>query len=1786
MRVAFHTAYLFDDQPWDDGHGFIGVLTHDGPSIASRHILNGGKGGSGQSNQNSMTTMTIPPEVMARYNAVNARAEQTADRPFQEYGGQFVAPVNDTQGSAINQITGARNWIDPTFARANGALNTAVNSAQPGLASAQGWGDMNQTALNTAQQGAGQAQPYNMGATGLAMAGTQSVDPQNLQGQIGQYMNPYNEAVVQSTLGNLQQQQAMDRQDLIGNSILSGSYGGDRTGIAMANLQRQQGLATGQVASNLYNQNYQQALGTAQQQQGVNLGAEQANRAALQQGAGQIAGIGQQVYGQGLGLGQFQGQMGQQGYGQGLGLAQANYGIGSNAAQLYNQFGTQALQNDLSQSQAQLGAGTVAQQTQQADLSAQYNQFLQQQGYPFQTAQFLANIAMGTGAQSGSQSATTSGAFQPQPYFSDKDLKHEIKVLGHTKDGIPIVRFKYKGQGETHIGFLAQDVEKVRPEAVGESHGYKTVDYERATKAFGGLATADGGSVSVDNAHQGFAAGGIPGLPNMGGNPVASPPMPVPLPGTGLGSAPFDPLKPVDPLAKGETPKPGIGLSTGPVGLANMMDAGSANAATGNDSGTAGNAGDGTSGGVSGSGGVGGSASSDAGVGGSAAAGVGGDDGGTYWAGGRAHRAGGGGLGTMGDILALQKSLYETMPGQKGREVAGSSGGLGTKPATGRPLQMATAASQAPAASGSSGLSRDVNTIGSVASALKSGKELYKSGKDAYDWISDKWDAWADNGAADAAMRGVGDAAALDAVGTYGSALALRRGGRAKRAAGGGGLGLYGDVNAIDIPLEDDEVAKGVNMQAQGPASRPQSGGGGGGAKGKGMGSAVGSMAGAAIGSIIPGVGTMLGGLAGGLLGTAADNMNRGGRPRRAAGGPVDEFRSLVLRARNAIKSIESSGRYDAIGPPSKNGDRPWGAYQVMGSNIPAWTKKVTGTAMTPHQFLNSPEVQDTVFDNVFGSAMVQHGSPQDAASVWFSGRPVKVAGNDRDVLGTSVPDYVKKFNAHMGYETDTQPASSAMRALRAANDTEPEAGQSGVDSGSEPTNDADVDVDLTARTLNQLGLATGGRIHKDAGGALSPDEIDELINPRGLASPSPDEAAGAPQGLATAPPQPATPPPVAPPPAAAPPAAAPVPPPPAAPEPPQTGLAAAPPDQAAALGLQSTADARNSQPGGSPGFFDKGGWMDRNERPVMTGLTFLGNMLASPSRTLAGSVGTGLAAAAQAYPAMGFKQQGIDISKQQADTQQLEKIMAALNLVSRQKANFVGSNPQASTEQFDKNLSALTGRMYDLLGTKGTGATPSQGSATDYFKTLPPAAQAFIAQARPQDVPWYWQYMANTSLDPGERSRYEQQRDQATERMRMGQAISLDGMKTIPVDKLTQSAMGLRTAEASAVGTGSQMNPAAQLDALERQSVAILGKFSHPRELPPEKRAQYEEIQRKMGTIRQSIGPVTARKHGGRIAKQGGGPLDPAMSSSADEPPPITDQNDPQFWRNRAEAAAERGNAQGQSTAMERAQQLEQERRSSGVLTDPKGVVQNVPGSKEAAAEKKWQMDVTDRNQKVADEVYARAQDGRTSKQLVQSLRNTLFDKEGKAVTSTGPYGQALGKMGSTLTQLGVDPGLVQSVVSDPSKVEEANKLAYAIAGSIKSSSYPGAGQESFLRAIETATPGVNMLPEAIKAMLGLMEKRADVEIGLPKALEGVSPTKDYRGAVLEHLSKPENLWYIQAQEPKAQAKPSAPKLGEVPSALSGIKDIQQSQSTGQWYDPTTRNVYAADGTLIGKKP
>ena len=134
-----------------------------------------------------------------------------------------------------------------------------------------------------------------------------------------------------------------------------------------------------------------------------------------------------------------------------------------------------------------------------------------------------------------------------------------------------------------------------------------------------------------------------------------------------------------------------------------------------------------------------------------------------------------------------------------------------------------------------------------------------------------------------------------------------------------------------------------------------------------------------------------------------------------------------VMDWANAIASIESagSGDYSALGPITAKGNRAYGRYQVMDFNIGPWTEKHLGRRLTPEEFLASKEAQDAVFAGEFGGNVEKYGNPQDAASVWFTGKPVATGGNRKDILGTTGSGYVNKFNEALG-QTPMQNASFA----------------------------------------------------------------------------------------------------------------------------------------------------------------------------------------------------------------------------------------------------------------------------------------------------------------------------------------------------------------------------------------------------------------------------------------------------------------------------------------------------------------------------------------------------------------------------------------------------------------------------------------------------------------------------------------------------------------------------------------------------------------------------------------
>ena len=283
-------------------------------------------GGSGSSS----STYSPPPEVAAAYKQLLSNAQPLFTAPYQPYTAGKAETASDMVPLTVapqtpNQVAAGQN-----------------------IASLAGY-----------------YQPYANAATDLVQQGSQPIQLQQFNNQsVGQYMSPFMQNVMGSTVANINETNAQQQQQVLGNAIAKGAYGGDRSGIAQSELARQQNLANNATLANVANTGYNSALGQFNQmnQQGIQ----------AQLGSGQLA---------------------------------------QSGAGLLGNLGTAAQNAALNQAQAQYGVGSQQQQQKQAELSTAYQNYMNQIGYPYQQAQFEGGLI--SGVASGMGGTTTSTPAQP-----------------------------------------------------------------------------------------------------------------------------------------------------------------------------------------------------------------------------------------------------------------------------------------------------------------------------------------------------------------------------------------------------------------------------------------------------------------------------------------------------------------------------------------------------------------------------------------------------------------------------------------------------------------------------------------------------------------------------------------------------------------------------------------------------------------------------------------------------------------------------------------------------------------------------------------------------------------------------------------------------------------------------------------------------------------------------------------------------------------------------------------------------------------------------------------------------------------------------------------------------------------------------------------------------------------------------------------------------------------------------------------------------------------------------
>ena len=221
-----------------------------------------------------------------------------------------------------------------------------------------------QQAFGLASSGIGSYAPYlQQAGTDLGIAGAnylggaQAYNPQSAQA----FMDPYQQQVTQQALQEYDRQGAMAQNQLAGNAVKGGVFGGSRYGVQEAELGRNlQDIKSRRIFEDM-SRNYQQAQGAA-----LGSFADQQKR--------------QLMAGQGL-----------------SGLAKQRAGLGALSQQLG--------QGDI---QSLLGVGGMQQQLGQGMLEAQRQQQLMAQREPFNRLTFASDILRG--APSSQISYTT----QPQ----------------------------------------------------------------------------------------------------------------------------------------------------------------------------------------------------------------------------------------------------------------------------------------------------------------------------------------------------------------------------------------------------------------------------------------------------------------------------------------------------------------------------------------------------------------------------------------------------------------------------------------------------------------------------------------------------------------------------------------------------------------------------------------------------------------------------------------------------------------------------------------------------------------------------------------------------------------------------------------------------------------------------------------------------------------------------------------------------------------------------------------------------------------------------------------------------------------------------------------------------------------------------------------------------------------------------------------------------------------------------------------------------------------------------
>lgn len=368
-------------------------------------------------------------------------------------------------GSTTQKSTSVTSPYEP----AKEGINSLLSQIQGQIPSA-GLNSNETGALDTLYANARAGNPYagQIGdlASSLLSGGNATAQSGNIQGALDQYRTQLNPFASGSMVGNnqaLQSQLNTVSNDISNrvNSMYAGA-GRDFSGANLNSLSRGIMEGTAPILANQYNQDVQNQLNAA----------------------GQLYGAGNTTAGLLSGLNQ-----------QSLANRQAGVETSVMAQQARDSGANQILNVEAqrrgipTQNYANL-LGTIAPVAQAFGTTNQTTTTTQPMGQ-----QILGGVLGGLGLAGkmggfgsggwllGSGGSGLLGGLGGLLALSDRRTKEDIEKVGELKDGSNVYSFKYRGEPKTHIGLMADEVEKKTPEAVYDVGGVKMVDYGAATRA-------------------------------------------------------------------------------------------------------------------------------------------------------------------------------------------------------------------------------------------------------------------------------------------------------------------------------------------------------------------------------------------------------------------------------------------------------------------------------------------------------------------------------------------------------------------------------------------------------------------------------------------------------------------------------------------------------------------------------------------------------------------------------------------------------------------------------------------------------------------------------------------------------------------------------------------------------------------------------------------------------------------------------------------------------------------------------------------------------------------------------------------------------------------------------------------------------------------------------------------------------------------------------------------------------------------------------------------------------